>query len=226
MSSQLFLAIKHATGAISASDENGAAFCSPLATITVPNVNCTGMSQLSNSSSAYKKGNLSTTERANRLFQLSAEMDAHDRANDGDDEVELEDVVVPKTAHLDLGGGISYPNPETTNDADIGVFGANDDDESDSDSYGEEEDNGDAFGDGQDCLRKALACYDVVRIAPGRRIISNPGGGNVFHVDHKELTQYLSPGQSKFNFCLCVFGFFQILSNLLCFLSTERSIVS
>jgi hypothetical protein len=154
------------------------------------------------------------------FFQLSADIDARDRANDGDDEVQLEDVVVPETAPVDLGGGISYPNPETPNGADIGVFGANDDDKSHSDSDGEEEDNSDAVGDGQDCLRKALTCYKSVRIAPGRRIISNSGGGNVFHVDHKELSKYLSPGQSKFNFCLCVFGFFQILSNLLFFLST------
>jgi hypothetical protein len=226
MSSQLSLARKCATDAISASDENGAAFRSPLATIIVPTVNRTGMSQLSNLSSAYKKGRLSTTERANHLFQLCAEMDAHDRANDGDDEVELEDVVVPKTAPVDLDGGISYPNPETPNFADIGVFGANDDDESDSDSDSEEEDNGDAVGDGQDCLHKALVCYDAVRIAPGCRTISNPGGGNIFHVDHKELTKSLSPGQSKFNFCVCVFCFFQILPNLSCFLSTARSIVS
>jgi hypothetical protein len=90
-------------------------------------------------------------------------MDAHHRAHDDVDEVQLEDVVVvPKTAPVDLGGGISYPNPETSNDADIGVFGANNDDESDSDSDGEEEDNGDDFCDGQDCLRKALACYDAV----------------------------------------------------------------
>jgi hypothetical protein len=81
-------------------------------------------------------------------------------------------------------------------------LGANDDDEYDSD--GEEEDNGDAVGDGQGCLRKALACYEAVRIAPGRRIISNSGGGNVFHVNHKELTKSLYPGQSMFNFCVCV----------------------
>jgi hypothetical protein len=128
-------------------------------------------------------------------------------------------MVVPKMDPVDLGGGISYPNPETPNDADIGIFGANDDAESDSDSYGEEEDNGDAVGDGHDCLHKALACYNAVRIAPGRRIISNSSGGNVFNVDHKELTKSLSPGQHKFNLCLCVFGFSQILSNLLCFLS-------
>jgi hypothetical protein len=178
------------------------------------------MSKLSNTFSTYKKGKLSTTERVNRLFQLSEEMDAHDRANDVDGELYLEDVVVPETAPVDLGGGISYPNPETPNGADISVFGANYDDESDSDSDREEKDNGDSVGDSQDCLRKALACYEAVRIAPGRRIISNSGSGNVFHVDHKEITKYLSPGQSKFNFCVCVFGFFQILSNLLCFLST------
>jgi hypothetical protein len=147
-------------------------------------------------------------------------MDTHDRAYDGDNEVQLEDVVVPETDPVDLGGGIYYPNPETPNDADIGVFGANDDAEPDSDSDGEEKDNIDAVGDGQYCLRKALSCYDAVRIAPGRRIISNSGGGNVFNVDHKELTKSISPDQSKFNLCLCVFGFFQILYNLLCFLST------
>jgi hypothetical protein len=68
MSSQLSLARKRATSVISASDENGDAFRSPLATITIPTVNRTGMSQLSNSSSTYKKVKLSTTERANRLF--------------------------------------------------------------------------------------------------------------------------------------------------------------
>jgi hypothetical protein len=71
--------------------------------------------------------------------------------------VQLEDVVVPETAPVDLGGGISYHNHETPNDAYIGVFGSNDDDESDSDSDGDEEDKFDAVGDGQDCLRKALA---------------------------------------------------------------------
>jgi hypothetical protein len=151
MSSQLSFARKRATGVIFASDKNGDAFRSPLATITIPTVNRTGMSHLSNSSSTYKKGKLSTTERANHLFQLSAEMDAHDRAYDGDDEVHLEGGVVPETAPVDLGGGISYPNPETPNSADIGVFGANDDDESDTDLDGKEEDNGDAVGDGQYC---------------------------------------------------------------------------
>jgi hypothetical protein len=87
MSSQLSLARKRATGVISASDKNGDAFRSSLATITIPTVNRTVMSQLSNSSSTYKKGKLSTTERANRLFQISTEMDAYHRANDGDDEV-------------------------------------------------------------------------------------------------------------------------------------------
>jgi hypothetical protein len=100
MSFQLSLARKRATGAISASDENGAAFLSPLANITIPTVNRTGMSQLTNPSNAYKHGKLSTTERANRLFQLSAEMDAHDLANDGDDEVQPEDVIVAETAKL------------------------------------------------------------------------------------------------------------------------------
>jgi hypothetical protein len=128
-------------------------------------------------------------------------------------------VVVLETALVDLGRGLSYPDPETPNGADIGIFGANDDDESDSDSDGEKEDNGDAVGEGQYCLRKALAYYEEVRIAPGRRIISNSDGWHVFHVNHKELAKSLSPGQTKFNFCLCVFGFFQILSNLLCFLS-------
>jgi hypothetical protein len=213
MSSQLSLAIKRATGAISASDENGAAFRSPLATITIPTVNRTGMSQLSNSSSAYKKGKLSTTERANHLFQLITEIYAHYCANDSDDELQLEDVVMPEMAPVDLGEGISYPNPDTPNDADIDVFGANDDDESDSDSDGEEEDD-DVVDDGRDVLYKALACYDAVRIAPGRCIISNSGGGNVFHVDHKELTNSLTPGQSKLKLCLCVFGFFEILSYL------------
>jgi hypothetical protein len=71
MSSQLSLAIKCATGVFSASDENGDAFRLPLATITIPTVNRTGMSQLSNSSSTFKKGKLSTNERANCLFQLS-----------------------------------------------------------------------------------------------------------------------------------------------------------
>jgi hypothetical protein len=217
MSSQLSLAIKRVTGIISASDENGDGFRSPLATIPIPTVNRTGMSQLSNPSSTYNKGKLSTTDRAYRLFQLSTEMDAHDRANDGDDEVQLEDVVVPETAPVDLGGGISYPNPETPNGADIGIFGTNDDDESDSDSDGEEEDNGDAVGDGQDYLRKDLACYEAGRIAPGRRINYNSDGGNVFHLDHKEPTKSLSPVQSKFKFCLCVFCFFQILYNLLYF---------
>jgi hypothetical protein len=61
MSSQLSFARKRATGVISASDENGVAFRSPLATITIPTVNRTGMSQLSNSSSTYKKGKLFTT---------------------------------------------------------------------------------------------------------------------------------------------------------------------
>jgi hypothetical protein len=133
--------------------------------------------------------------------------------------VQLEDVVVPETAPVDLGGGISYPNPETPNDDDIDVFGANYDDESDGDLDGEEEDNGDAVGDGQDCLHKALTCYDAVRIAPGRLIISNVDGENVFHFDYEELTKSLFPGQSRFKFCVCVFGFFQILSNILCFLS-------
>jgi hypothetical protein len=89
MSSQLSLARKRAPGVISASDENGDAFRSPLATITITTVNHTDISQLSNSSSTYKKGKLSTTECVNHLFQLSAEMDAHDRDNGGDDEVEL-----------------------------------------------------------------------------------------------------------------------------------------
>jgi hypothetical protein len=157
ISSQLSLARKRATRAISASDENDAAFRSPLATITIPTVNRTGMSQLSNSSSTYKKGKLSMTERATHLFQLSAEMDTHERANDGDDEVQLEHMVVPELAPVDLDGGISYTNPETPNDTDINFFGANEDDESNSDSDGEEEDNGDAVGDGQYCICKALA---------------------------------------------------------------------
>jgi hypothetical protein len=72
--------------------------------------------------------------------------------------VQPEDVVVPETAPVDLGGGISYHNPvEPTNDADIDVFGLNEDGESDSDLDGEEEDNGDSVGDGQDSLHKAFA---------------------------------------------------------------------
>jgi hypothetical protein len=139
MSSQLSFARKCATSAISASNGNGAAFRSPLATITIPNVNRTGISQLSNSFRANKKANLSTTERANRLFQISAEMDAHYLANDGDDEVQPEDVVVSETAPVDLGGGISYPNPsKPTNYAYTSIFGVNDDRESDSDLDGEE----------------------------------------------------------------------------------------
>jgi hypothetical protein len=134
--------------------------------------------------------------------------------------MKLEEVVVPDMGLFDLGGGISYLNLETPNDADINVFRANDDDESDSDWYGDEEDNSSAVGDGQDCLPKASVCYDAVRIAPGFRIISYYGGGYVFHVDHEELTRSLSPGQSKFKLCVYVLGFFQILSSLLCFLST------
>jgi hypothetical protein len=186
-------------------------------------LNRTGISQLSNSPNAYKKGKFSTTERVNHLFQLSAEMDAHDLANDGDDEVQPEDAVVPETAPIDLGGGISYPNPcGTTNDADIDVFGVNDNGKSDSNSDDEEYDNDDDVdvGDGQDSLRKALACYDAVRIAHGRRIISNYGGVNVFHVYHKKITKSLSLGQSKFKLFLCGLGLCQILSNLFLFLST------
>jgi hypothetical protein len=97
MSSQISLARKRDNGAISASGENGAAFCLPLASITIPTVNRTGMSQLSNLSSAYKKGHISTTKCVNHLYQLSTEMDAHDRANDCNNEVELDDVVVPET---------------------------------------------------------------------------------------------------------------------------------
>jgi hypothetical protein len=85
------------------------------------------MSQLSNSSSAYKQGNLATTERGNLLFPFSAEMDAHDLANNGGDEVQPEDVAVPETDPFHLGGGISYPNSgEPTNNADIDVFGVTD----------------------------------------------------------------------------------------------------
>jgi hypothetical protein len=147
-------------------------------------------------------------------------MDAHDLTNDGDDEVQPEDVVVPERDPVDLGGGISYPNPgKPTNDADIDVFGVNDDGKSDSDLDGEEEDNGDDVGAGQDSLLKALACYDAVRIDTGRRIISNSDGGTVFHVVHKELTKSLSLGQSKFNFFLCCLGFCQFFSNLFPFLS-------
>jgi hypothetical protein len=69
----------------------------------------TGMSQISNSSSTNKKGKLSTTERANSFFQLSAEMDAHDRAHDGDNEVQLEDVVVPETAPVGWRYFLSQP---------------------------------------------------------------------------------------------------------------------
>jgi hypothetical protein len=68
MSSRLSSPRKRATDVISASDENGDAFHSPLVTITIPTLNRTGMSQLSNSSSTYKKGKLSTTESVNRLF--------------------------------------------------------------------------------------------------------------------------------------------------------------
>jgi hypothetical protein len=84
-------------------------------------VNRTGsMSQLSNSSSTYKKGTLSTTERANRIFRLSAEMDAHDR-----DKLTMATTKCSwKILLIWFEVVISYPNPETTpNGADIGVFG-------------------------------------------------------------------------------------------------------
>jgi hypothetical protein len=171
-----------------------------------------GMSQLTKSSNAYKKGNLSTTERVNRLFQLSAEMNAHDLATDGDDEVHPEDVVVTKMAPNDLCGGIIYAKPgKTTNDAVLDVFGVNDDGESDSDLDGEEEDNGDAVGDEKDSLCKALACYNKVGIAPGCHAISNSGGGNIFRVYHKELTKSFSLAQSKFKLFVCGLGFCQIV---------------